>query len=159
MDLSQNDKKIILDAIRTGDFTRFRVIKLNLNEFKIPNLTKIYRGDDKLKYNYRLAEKLANILIIPKDQIKRDITRLIAAELNHYIQEPKKRDHIYTQLNNYITRLVAFSEKKRLIKFLVKFTLTSKALQSILRDNKNYEILFSYKRIISEVEKKNADTE
>ena len=150
--LTPGDQKILLDTIKTGEFIRLNNLKINLDQYSDLKINNLLKGNDNLRYNYRLAEKLANFLLIENNKLKKNLTRLIASELNHYSDDTKKRDKIYGQLNTYLGNLVSFPERKRIIKFLVKFTITSKALQSLVADNsQKYEILSVFKKIGSEV--------
>ena len=148
--MTLSDRKIILNTIQTGEFPRLINLRLDLHNISNYQILQLLKRTDTQKYNYFLAKKIADQLTTEESNLKKNITKLVAIELNHY-QDKVQRDKIYGQLSKLLSNLISFPEKKRIVKFLVKFTLTSKALQETVKNNKNFEILKIYNQINSEV--------
>lgn len=145
--MSINDTNLVLRVIQTGNFPQLVNLKINLDQFTKEKLVSEFQSSDTLKYNYYLAKNIANLLLIEEGKLKKSLQQLVALELNQYQDSKMKRNKIYRQIDSLASSLVAFPEKKRIIKFLVKFTKTSKALQSTVKEGKNFIIFKIYHNI------------
>lgn len=149
--LSDTDRRLILNVIRTGNFLELINLKLDLKQFTRSALVAEFHKNDTLKFNFELAKRVANLLLIKEGKLKRSITQLVALELNNYADQKTQRNKVYRQINQLASNLVSYPENKRVAKFLVKFTKASKVLQSTVKNEENFIIFKIFQNINSEV--------
>ena len=152
--LSDADKKIILGVVGSGEFPRLSQLKVDLSSYRPTAIIRLLRGTDQQKTNFRMAEGLTNQLLSGGGNLRRSIVQLLALELNQYDNHPTDKKRFQKRLSNYFEELHSFPEKKRVVKFLVRFTRGSRALRETVNpDEKNLVILKIYNQINSEVSK------
>ena len=133
MILSSSDKRLILAAIKYGEPYKIMDLAADLSYYTKSKLVSELKDTDEKKYNYKLSERISNILIPEStSNLKRSISDLISTELSYSSLE---RDNNYKKINTLASNLVAFPTSKRLQKFLSKFVMSSKSLRDIVTDN------------------------
>ena len=122
--------EIINNIINSGDFTQINKIKY-LDNYDAKNITSFLKNTDFKLQNYRLSEKLSDILF-PEEtsRLKKYCTYLMSFELNMYDNE-FQRNKKFQHFKSYISDLLIFPTKKRVVKFLVNYTKKSNALKEI----------------------------
>ena len=140
MMISSSDKRLILAAIKYGEPSKLLNLAVDLSPYTKSKLVSELRDTDEKRYNYKLSEKISNILIPSEgsNKLKRSISDLISVEL---IYSNENRDKIYRQINTLATNLVSFPVQKRIHKFISRFVMSSKSLRETLNGTCDLKIL------------------
>lgn len=146
--ISGYDKRILLSAIKNGDYRIIINTQLSDSNFNISELYKKFLNDAESRYDLKKIEKIISFLVSENSKIKKKLICLLLIEVLFIHDENKKNEH-ESKIKNFILKLNAFSLEDRIKKFLNMFVKTSLVLQEIIKnqDFNNYNVIFILKTL------------
>lgn len=146
--ISGYDKRILLSAIKNGDYRIIINTQLSDGNFNISELYRKFLNNADVRYDLKKVEKIINFLISENSKIKKKLICLLLIEVL-FIQDENKKNEYESKIKNFILKLNAFSLEDRIKKFLNMFVKTSLVLQEIIKNQNfnNYNLIFILKTL------------
>lgn len=146
--ISGYDKRILLSAIKNGDYRIIINTQLSDLNFNISELYKKFLNDAESRYDLKKIEKIISFLVSENSKIKKKLICLLLIEVL-FVHDENKKNEYESKIKNFILKLNAFPLEDRIKKFLNMFVKTSLVLQEIIKNQNfnNYNVIFILKTL------------